>query len=111
MAACAEETREDMDDHGIPGTIQGHVGDGNFHATPLVDPDAPAEVAAMEAFLDRLAARAYANGGTCSGEHGVGQGRRRCMATEHGIAGLGMMRAIKTALDPLSILNPGKMPP
>jgi D-lactate dehydrogenase (cytochrome) len=111
MAACVEETRADMDAHGIPGTIQGHVGDGNFHAIPLVDPHAPAEVAAMADFLDRLAARAHAAGGTCSGEHGIGQGRRKYMATEHGEAGLAMMRAIKTALDPLGILNPGKMLP
>jgi len=111
MAECVEETRVDMDAHGIPGTIQGHVGDGNFHAIPLVDPGSPAEVAGMADFLDRLAARAHAAGGTCSGEHGIGQGRRKYMANEHGLAGLAMMRAIKTALDPLGILNPGKMLP
>ncbi len=111
MAECVEQTRADMDAHGIPGTIQGHVGDGNFHAIPLVDPGSPTEVAAMFGFLDRLAARAHAAGGTCSGEHGIGQGRRKYMAAEHGLAGLAMMRTIKTALDPMGILNPGKMLP
>ena len=111
MADCVEETRADMDAHGIPGTIQGHVGDGNFHAIPLVDPANPEECARMEAFLDRLAARAHAAGGTCSGEHGIGQGRRKHMLAEHGQAALGIMQAIKRALDPLGIMNPGKILP
>ena len=111
MADCVEATRADMDAHGIPGTIQGHVGDGNFHAIPLVDPASPEECARMEAFLDRLAARAREAGGTCSGEHGIGQGRRKHMLAEHGQAALGMMLAIKQTLDPLGIMNPGKIFP
>ena len=111
LADCVEETRADMDAHGIPGTIQGHVGDGNFHAIPLVDPSDAAEVTRMQEFLDRLAERAHRHHGTCSGEHGIGQGRRKHMQAEHGIAGLAVMRAIKAAFDPLNIMNPGKMLP
>ena len=111
LAGCIAETARDMDESGIPGTIQGHVGDGNFHAIPLVDPGDAREVARMEAFLDRLAARAHAAGGTCSGEHGVGQNRRRYMVAEHGAPLVAAMAAIKRALDPLGIMNPGKMLP
>jgi D-lactate dehydrogenase (cytochrome) len=111
LTDCIEETRRDMDQSGIPGTIQGHVGDGNFHAIPLVDPADEAEVARLEAFLDRLAARAHAAGGTCTGEHGIGQNRRKYMVAEFGAPLVGAMRAVKQALDPLGIMNPGKMLP
>ncbi len=111
LAGCILETREDMDAHGIPGTIQGHVGDGNFHAIPLVDPDNPAEVARLEGFLDRLAARAHAAGGTCTGEHGIGQGRRRYMVAEFGGELVAAMAAVKRALDPAGMMNPGKVLP
>ncbi len=111
LARCIRETREDMDRHGIPGTIQGHVGDGNFHAIPLVNPDDPAEVERLESFLDRLAARAHAAGGTCTGEHGIGQGRRKYMVPEFGADLVKAMRRIKAALDPLGIMNPGKVLP
>ena len=88
--------------------IVGHVGDGNFHTSPVFDRNNPKEMAAIEAFLERLAERAIAMEGTCTGEHGVGQGKRKYLKAELG-DGLAVMRAIKTALDPLDILNPGKI--
>ncbi len=75
----------------------------------MVDRDDPEEVARVHAFLDRLVERALAMDGTCTGEHGVGQGKMKYLAAEHGEPALDAMRAIKRALDPLDIMNPGKM--
>jgi D-lactate dehydrogenase (cytochrome) len=86
----------------------GHVGDGNFHVMPLIDPNDAEERARVQEFLDRLAARALRFEGTCSGEHGIGQGKIGYLAAEHGL-GVEVMIAIKKALDPLNILNPGKI--
>jgi D-lactate dehydrogenase (cytochrome) len=88
--------------------IVGHVGDGNFHVLPLIDPASPEEMRKVGEFLDRLIERALRFEGTCTGEHGVGQGKMAYLATEHGL-GIGVMAAIKKALDPLNILNPGKI--
>jgi D-lactate dehydrogenase (cytochrome) len=74
-----------------------------------VNPESGDELAAAEHLTDRLVARALAMGGTCSGEHGVGIGKRRFLEAEHGKAALDVMRAIKHALDPLDLMNPGKM--
>jgi D-lactate dehydrogenase (cytochrome) len=108
LAACVGETRADIDRTGLLAPIVGHVGDGNFHVMPLVDAANPAERQAVQGFLDRLVERALRMDGTCSGEHGVGQGKIRYLAQEHG-AGVEVMLAIKKALDPLNILNPGKI--
>ena len=110
LAECVEETRADLDAHGLYGPILGHVGDGNFHVVLFCDRADAGEVARTEAFLDRLAMRAIAMDGTCTGEHGVGAGKRKFLAAEHG-TGLALMRAIKLALDPDNIMNPGKMLP
>jgi D-lactate dehydrogenase (cytochrome) len=110
LAECVLETQEDIKRSGIVAPIVGHVGDGNFHSTPMVDPDNPKEIEAVKGFLERLAARALAMEGTCTGEHGVGQGKQKYLNAEHG-AGVSVMRAIKTALDPLNIMNPGKTIP
>jgi len=75
----------------------------------LVDREDQQEVARIEAFLERLVERALAMGGTCTGEHGVGQGKMKYLAAEHGAPALDAMRAIKRALDPLDIMNPGKI--
>jgi D-lactate dehydrogenase (cytochrome) len=108
LATCVSETRQDIDRLGLLAPIVGHVGDGNFHVMPLIDPADTEERLKVQEFLDRLVARALAFEGTCSGEHGVGQGKINYLATEHGL-GVGVMAAIKKALDPLNILNPGKI--
>ncbi len=108
LAAAVRETAEDVVLSGLLAPIVGHVGDGNFHAIVVFDAADTTECARVEAFLDRLVARALAYDGTATGEHGIGQGKRRYMQKEHG-AGLGVMRAIKHALDPLNILNPMKI--
>ena len=108
LAACVGETHEDIARTGLVAPIVGHVGDGNFHVLPQIDRANPEEVAAVEGFLDRLAERALRYEGTCTGEHGVGCGKMKYMQAEHGPA-LAIMATIKKALDPLNILNPGKV--
>ena len=108
LAACVGETRADIDRTGLLAPIVGHVGDGNFHVMPLFDAGSAEERLAVQGFLDRLTDRALLMQGTCSGEHGVGQGKIRYLSQEHG-AGVDVMIAIKKALDPLNILNPGKI--
>ena len=88
----------------------GHVGDGNFHLGLVIDPTNPAELAEAEQLNERLVRRAIAMEGTSTGEHGIGTGKRKFMKLEHG-AGVEVMRAIKGALDPDNILNPGKILP
>ena len=100
--------QEDIRASGLVAPIAGHVGDGNFHTMILVPPEADGLARAWE--LDRkIVARALAVGGSCSGEHGVGMGKREFLVEEHGAKALAVMRSIKTALDPRGILNPGKI--
>jgi len=110
LAECLLETEEDIRSLGLIAPIAGHAGDGNFHTQPMFHRSNPKEMEAVETFLHRLAERAIAMEGTCTGEHGVGQGKIKYLKAEHG-EGVGMMRAIKAALDPLGILNPGKILP
>jgi D-lactate dehydrogenase (cytochrome) len=110
LAECVAETMEDIRASGLSAPIVGHVGDGNFHTMPMVDMSNPKEIAAAEVLIEKMAKRAIAMDGTCTGEHGVGQGKIKYLKAEHG-AGLAAMRAIKQALDPLDILNPGKILP
>jgi D-lactate dehydrogenase (cytochrome) len=109
LAEAVTETAADIAASPIEGPIVGHVGDGNFHAALLVEPGNAAELAAAKALSDRMAERALRLGGTVTGEHGVGMGKRGYMAAEHGAAGWAAMGAIKRALDPAGILNPGKL--
>ena len=109
LAECVTETQRDIAASQLIGPIVGHVGDGNFHVGILVDLDDKAEVARVESFLERLVERALAMDGTCTGEHGVGQGKMKYLKAERGEAALDGMRAIKHALDPLDIMNPGKI--
>ncbi|WP_173932098.1 FAD-linked oxidase C-terminal domain-containing protein [Chelativorans sp. Marseille-P2723] len=109
LAECIVETERDIAHTGLIAPIVGHVGDGNFHVTVLMDMDDPEEVARAEAFVSRLNQRALSMDGTCTGEHGIGQGKRRYLVEEHGQTGIGVMRAVKQALDPAGIMNPGKI--
>ncbi|MBS7697934.1 MAG: FAD-binding protein [Chelatococcus sp.] len=109
LADCVEETRADIAEIGLIAPIVGHVGDGNFHVQPLVNTDDPAEIEVLEAFLKRLVMRALAMGGTCTGEHGVGQKKMHYLEAEHGAPALDLMARIKRAIDPLNIMNPGKI--
>lgn len=109
LADCVEETIADIAASGLVAPIVGHVGDGNFHCLPLVRPDDAAEREACAKFIGRLVERSLAMGGTSTGEHGVGQGKMAYLEAEHGAAAIGAMRAIKRALDPKNIMNPGKI--
>ncbi|MBN9451106.1 MAG: FAD-binding protein [Bosea sp.] len=109
LAECVEETKRDIEASGLIAPIAGHVGDGNFHTQPLVDLADTAEVERAQGFIDRLVKRALAMGGTCTGEHGVGQKKMKYLEQEHGAEALAVMRTLKRALDPRNILNPGKI--
>ena len=109
LADCVEETLEDIKRTGLIAPIVGHVGDGNFHVSPLIDMSKPQEIEAADAFASRLAHRAIAMGGTCTGEHGIGQKKIAYMEDEHGPAALDLMRRVKAAFDPRNLFNPGKV--
>ena len=108
LADCVLETREDFDRRGLLAPIVGHVGDGNFHSLILFDPNNENERSQAHAAHEALILRALAMGGTCTGEHGIGLGKREFLAREH-VTGLPGMKAIKQALDPSGIMNPGKL--
>jgi D-lactate dehydrogenase (cytochrome) len=108
LADCIVESKKDLDASPLTGTLVGHVGDGNFHILYLVNPDSPEEMSEVRRLNERLVLRALEMGGTCSGEHGVGIGKMPYLAREHGEA-VEVMRAIKQALDPQGLLNPGKI--
>ncbi|MGB0904452.1 MAG: FAD-binding oxidoreductase, partial [Mangrovicoccus sp.] len=110
LAEAVTRAKEDLARLGLTAGIVGHVGDGNFHCGLRIDPTDTEDQARAEAFCDGLAALALDCGGTISGEHGIGLGKMKYMEREHGLA-LAPMRAIKAALDPQNILNPGKMLP
>ncbi|AOY92802.1 2-hydroxy-acid oxidase [Cupriavidus sp. USMAA2-4] len=109
LADCVGETERDLRASSLPCPIVGHVGDGNFHVVILVDPALPREMEEAEALNRRIVERALAMGGTCTGEHGVGLHKMDFLVREHGEDALDLMRAIKDALDPKHILNPGKI--
>jgi D-lactate dehydrogenase (cytochrome) len=108
LAECITETKRDIEDSGLTAPIVGHVGDGNFHLVLVVDPEDSEEMARAHALNDRLVARALQMGGTCTGEHGIGYGKMHLLEQEHPDL-LPTMAAIKRALDPGNILNPGKI--
>jgi D-lactate dehydrogenase (cytochrome) len=110
LVECIRETQDDLRAVKIAGPLVGHAGDGNFHLIFMVDPDNAGELSAVEAANERLVKRALRLGGTCTGEHGVGIGKMKYLDEEHG-ASLDTMRAIKRALDPGNIMNPGKLIP
>ncbi|MFW2542562.1 FAD-binding oxidoreductase [Primorskyibacter sp. 2E107] len=108
LAQAVEETQMDIAASPLSGPILGHVGDGNFHAILLVDPDQPDQLDAAKALSHRMGERALMLGGTCTGEHGIGMGKTGLMAAEHG-DGWDVMGDIKRALDPKGLMNPGKL--
>ncbi|MFN3424741.1 MAG: FAD-binding oxidoreductase [Novosphingobium meiothermophilum] len=109
LAECILATRAELDQCPVPATIVGHVGDGNFHLIFSIDPEAPEEMAAVEALNQRMVKRALAMDGTCTGEHGVGLGKQHCLVDELGEDAVDVMRTLKRALDPDNLLNPGKI--
>jgi D-lactate dehydrogenase (cytochrome) len=108
LADCIVETKRDIAASTLVGPIVGHVGDGNFHVIFPVDPNNASDLQEAERLSDRLVERALSMGGTCSGEHGVGIGKKKFLEREHGAA-LDVMHTVKEALDPLGIMNPGKL--
>jgi D-lactate dehydrogenase (cytochrome) len=108
LAECVVETKRDSADASFPVCLVGHAGDGNFHMCYILDPESQAELDEARRLNERLVARALAMGGTCTGEHGVGYGKMKFLEAEHGDS-LGVMRAIKRALDPDNRMNPGKL--
>jgi D-lactate dehydrogenase (cytochrome) len=109
LAECVTQTQNDIEESRLMAPIVGHVGDGNFHLTLLIDMNDADEVKRAKALNQRLVERALAMDGTCTGEHGVGQGKMKYLEAEHGAAGLAVMATIKRALDPQNIMNPGKI--
>ncbi|WP_424136666.1 FAD-binding oxidoreductase [Roseomonas chloroacetimidivorans] len=109
LAEAILGAKEDILASGLSAPMVGHVGDGNFHTVILVDQNDPTALERAWALDRKIVARGLALGGTCSGEHGVGLGKREFLETEHGPEALAVMRSIKVALDPKGILNPGKI--
>lgn len=108
LAECVVETRSDIDKSNLIAPIVGHVGDGNFHVVMLLDTEDKQEMVCAHAFNERLVNRALAMGGTSTGEHGIGIGKRKKLMQEHGSA-VPVMHTIKQALDPSNLMNPGKL--
>jgi D-lactate dehydrogenase (cytochrome) len=108
MPEAVHRIRVVLDEQGLASSINGHVGDGNYHVAFMIDPDAPEEVAAAVRLNELIVEDALARGGTCTGEHGIGLGKIGYLEREHGDA-LPLMRSLKSVLDPNGILNPGKV--
>ena len=108
LAVAVEQTSRDIAESAISGPIMGHVGDGNFHAILMIDPDNPDELKTAKALSEKMVERALDMGGTATGEHGIGIGKLDYMMREHG-QGWAVMGSIKRALDPQDLMNPGKL--
>ena len=108
LSDCITETIEDMEKNELIGPIVSHAGDGNFHVALLIDKKSDLELKKLDSFLIRISERAIRMNGTCTGEHGVGQGKRKYMLKELGGA-VDIMKKVKNAFDPNKILNPGKL--
>ena len=108
LADAVEQTSAEINQSSIAGPIMGHVGDGNFHAILMIDPEKPDDLKTAKDLSERMVTRALEMGGTATGEHGIGVGKLDYMAREHG-HGWTVMSSIKRALDPQDIMNPGKL--
>ncbi len=111
LADCILESMKDVEESGFVSPLVGHVGDGNFHLSYMIDADSPEEIDRAKALADRLSHRTISMGGTVSGEHGIGIGKRKFMTEEHGADAWALMGDIKRTFDPTGILNPGKVVP
>ena len=109
LAECVVETENDLRGAPLPCPIVGHVGDGNFHVAILIDPAKPEELAEAERLNRLIVGRALRMGGTCTGEHGIGLHKMGFLLEEHGADAVDVMRAVKHALDPRNLMNPGKI--
>lgn len=98
-----------MDDLGLFASVLGHIGDGNFHESILYDAKNPKERAAVEACIHKMVDRALEMDGTCTGEHGVGLGKKDSLVKELGVDTISVMKSIKASVDPLWLMNPGKI--
>ena len=108
LSECILETQKDLKKYSLYGHIVGHVGDGNFHVQLMVNPKDKKEINVLNIFLDRLSSRAINMDGTCTGEHGIGQGKKQYLIDELG-SSVNFMKRIKSTLDPNNIMNPGKV--
>ncbi len=108
LAECIAKTKELLEQSSLPATMLGHVGDGNFHVVFALEPDNRDELAEAQQLSHQIVDIALKMDGTCTGEHGVGVGKRNALEKEHGAA-VDLMRAIKHALDPQNLMNPGKV--
>lgn len=108
LADCILDTKRDIEESGIYAPIVGHVGDGNYHLCLMFDPDDEDEKTRAKDLVERLNTRAISYGGTCTGEHGIGYGKKHFLTAEHGDA-VALMRQLKNAFDPDNIMNPGKI--
>ena len=109
LAEAIGESVAEADAAGLPYFLVGHVGDGNFHIGYLIDPTQPEERVMAETLSAQLVGRSLRLGGTCTGEHGIGLHKMGFLLDEAGPAAVGLMRAVKQALDPKNIMNPGKI--
>ncbi|MEX3015577.1 FAD-binding oxidoreductase [Gymnodinialimonas hymeniacidonis] len=109
LADCVGAAQDKLAELGFTAPVVGHVGDGNFHTLLLIDMDNPDEITKAEGFVGWLNDLAISMDGTCTGEHGIGQGKAKYLERELGPAAIEMMGAIKRGVDPLNIFNPGKM--
>ncbi|MDH2327009.1 FAD-linked oxidase C-terminal domain-containing protein [Cereibacter sp. SYSU M97828] len=111
LSGAIRNARDLLRDCPAPAAILGHVGDGNFHVVFALDADNPEEIAAIKRVNAGMVEHAISVGGTCTGEHGVGTGKMDYLRLEHDAGALAVMRALKSAIDPQDILNPGKIIP
>lgn len=108
LAAAIEAAKDDLAESDLYAPLVGHVGDGNFHLCYILDPDDSDEFNRASQHYERMITRALAVGGTCTGEHGIGSGKREFLEREHP-EGIDLMRALKATFDPMNNLNPGKV--